>query len=73
MTLHDQARDAMLADLERLRRSLWALARRYQLQIDAFLIAGQPVPAPPPALAGRVRASGGIVEFINPDDAALPA
>jgi len=72
MIPYDQAHTAMLTDLEHLRSSLWARARRYQMQIDAFHTANQPPPPPPPELAGRIRVTGGIVEFINPTDAHIP-
>jgi hypothetical protein len=71
---YDLALAACDADIARRARTLWAVARRYQMQVDAFAAAGQPPPPPPSQLAGRVRvASNGTVEFLNPADAQLAA
>jgi hypothetical protein len=70
----DAARQAK-THIERLRRSLWAKAREYQMSIDAFQAAGQsPPPIWPPCLQGRVRVTqDGTVEFLDGTDPMTPA
>jgi hypothetical protein len=72
---HDDAMRQMSTHLERLRRSLWAKAREYQMHIDAYQAAGQPPPPIwPRCLQGRVRLTqDGTVEFLDGIDPMTPA
>jgi hypothetical protein len=59
----EQARAECQASIAALAASTWALARRYQTQVDAWLQAGQPVPPPPRELEGKVTVIDGRVEI----------
>lgn len=65
---YEQALKACDADIARLRKSIWAAMRRYQMQVDSFQAAGQPPPPPPRELAGLVHVTAsGAVEPIDPN------